>query len=302
MKVFVAGGTGFVGSYVVGRLIDAGHSAVCLARSPENSRLPDTAALLQGDALDDGSRLAGKMAGCDAVINLIGIIREFPSRGVTFKKVHVEATRNLVDGAKRAGITRFIQMSANGSRPDGITGYQRSKFEAEEYVRNSGMEWTVFRPSLIFGRPPEGRTEFCSQIAGMVRFAPFMPVFGNGSYLFQPVHAQDVADCFADAPENAEAKNRTFHLGGKETLSYRAILDMICIALGRSPVYKVNVPWALAKPFISVLGRMPFFPATAEQIEMLMEGNTVPESDYTEVFGINPKEFSSETLSYLSKR
>ncbi|MEE8483889.1 MAG: complex I NDUFA9 subunit family protein [Nitrospinota bacterium] len=298
MKIFVAGGTGFVGSYIVRELLKKGHSVKCLTR--RNIELHEGATQVIGDALAP-YMLPGNMFSFDAVINLIGIIREFPTRGITFGRLHTEATRNLVDAAKAVGIKRFIQMSANGVN-DGstsATGYQRTKYEGEEIVKTSGLDWTIFRPSLIFGKPPEGRTEFCTEIAGVIRNAPFIPVFDGGEYRMQPVHVKDVAAAFAGSLEKPESIGKTLHLGGADTFSYKELLDIICAAMGKKPKGKVNIPWVLARPLFSILGKFPFFPATAEQIDMLIEGNTVPETDYRKIFNIEPEKFSAEILGYL---
>lgn len=301
MKVFVAGGTGFVGRRVVAKLLEARHEVVCLARNPEKARLPPAVRVVKGDAVEQNG-LVDRLKGADAVINLIGIIRSYDASGITFRKLHVEATENLLKAAQNAGIKRFIQMSANGAAPDGMAEYQRTKFEAEELVKSSGMEWTIFRPSLIFGPPPAGRMEFCTQISNILRRFPFVPVFGNGGYRLQPVHLDDVASCFALAVDNPEAVGRIFHLGGGETFSYNTILDIICIAMNIPVRRKIFVPWAPVRPLMSLMGTFSFFPVTDYQIEMLMQGNTVPEMEYPKVFGVSPKEFSSETLSYLRTR
>ena len=105
---------------------------------------------LTGDVTSAAECAAGAK-GCEAVINLVGIIREFPARGITFSRLHVEATRNMLAAAKENGIRRYLQMSALGSRPGAVSGYHQSKYAAEELVVASGLDYTIFRPSLIFG-------------------------------------------------------------------------------------------------------------------------------------------------------
>jgi len=300
MKVFVTGGGGFVGSRIVPLLLEAGHEVACLVRRPEEAVLPAKTRLIEGDALKPAG-FAESLRGFDAVINLIGILRAFPSSGITFRRLHVDATLNMVRTALDVGIKRFIQMSANGARPEGIAEYQTTKWEAEEIVKSSGLDWTIFRPCLVFGPAPKGKTEFCSQLARLLKYSPAFPVFNGGDYRFQPVHVDDVARCFVGALDNAEAVKRIFHLGGNDTFSYRMMLDFICLGMGVSPGKKINLPWKTVRPFVALLGKLPFFPATHYQIDMLVEGNIVPEKEYREIFGIKPKEFSAENLSYLQK-
>ncbi|HIJ82336.1 MAG TPA: NAD(P)H-binding protein, partial [Desulfuromonadales bacterium] len=173
MKIFITGGTGFVGGHVVRELLGRGHEVCLLAhrRSPELKNVQQ----FEGDV----TRLESfecAAAGCEAFINLVGIIREFPSRGITFEKLHVEATANALAAARKAGIRRYIQMSALGTRPDAVSRYHRTKFQAEELVRSSGLEWTVLRPSLIYGP----KDAFINMLAGQMRLAPIMPVIGSG--------------------------------------------------------------------------------------------------------------------------
>ena len=299
MNVFIAGGTGFVGTRVVAKLLENEHNVICLSRNPRLVRLPSSVHVVKGDATDPGG-LAEMIKGADVVINLIGIIRSVDARGITFRKLHVEATQNLLTAAKKAGIKRFIQMSANRAARDGIAEYQRTKFEAEEIVKTSGMEWTIFRPSLIFGPPPEGKVEFCSQLSDILRHSPVVPVFGNGEYRLQPIHVDDVASCFAFAVDNRLAIGKVFHLAGSETFSYNTILDLICISMLVPVRRKIFLPWYFLRPFIALMGSFAFFPATHYQIDMLMQGNVVPEMEYRKIFGVSPVEFSSDTLSYLS--
>ncbi len=298
MKVFIAGGTGFVGTVMVDHLAGRGHQIVLLARKPEVIDKANGVQFVAGDAFSPD--LTEKMRGCDAVINLIGIIRAFPAQGVTFEKLHVDAGRTMVEAAKKSGVRRYLHMSANGVRVDGIGEYQRTKSRAEAYVKASGLDWTIFRPSLIFGDPGE-KVEFCKQLFQNFRPVPVIPMFGDGNYRMQPVHVKDVARAFGGALEKPETAGSIFHLGGDVTYSYREILNMIFLGAGMKPRPKLPVPWMLARPFVALLGRFPWFPATAEQIDMLMEGNTIPENNFKKAFGISPVPFTVENLAYLKK-
>ncbi|NIQ96450.1 MAG: NAD(P)H-binding protein, partial [Desulfuromonadales bacterium] len=113
-----------------------------------------------------------------AVIHLVGIIREFPGKGVTFKKLHTEATRNALAAAAECGVGRFLQMSANGTRANADTGYHQTKWQAEEAVRSSSLDWTIFRPSLIYGKDGE----FVTMMKELVSKLPVVPVIGDGKY------------------------------------------------------------------------------------------------------------------------
>ena len=159
MKIFLTGSTGFVGKRILRDLLENNYQVRCLVRKGseqkishyKNPVLVKTGIDIVNGDITDAASLDGKLVGCDAVINLVGIIREFSGKGITFEKLHYEGTANLVKAARLQKVRRFIQMSALGARPDGKTQYQQTKYRAEECVRTSGLDYTIFRPSIIFG-------------------------------------------------------------------------------------------------------------------------------------------------------
>ncbi len=237
-----------------------------------------------------------EVSGCDAVINLVGIIREFPSRGITFEKLHVQATENMVEAARRAGVSRYVQMSSLGVRPAAVSAYHQTKWRAEEAVRGSGQKWTIFRPSLIFG-PHDA---FINMLATQLRRTPVMPVIGSGRYLLQPIHADDVARCFALALEMPETVGQTYELCGNDLLNFEALLDMIAAALGRSRPFKPHLPLELMKLIIPLMQKIPQFPITMDQLQMLLEEN-VCGGEWQQVFGFEPRGLQIGIGEYLSK-
>jgi len=270
MRVFVTGGTGFVGQEVLRQLVTAGHQVKALVREGSATKLTqhEQVETVPGDVTDTAS-LEGGLAGCDAVIHLVGIIREFPSRGVTFERLHVEATRNMLAAAQNQQVSRFLHMSANGAREMANTAYQRTKWLAEEAVRTSGLAWTIFRPSLIFGR----HDQFINMLAAQVRLLPAVPVIGDGSYRLSPVAVEDVAGGFVQALTNKGAEGESYCCGGTETLSYDQLLDTVARAMGHKPPAKLHHPLWLMQPMIRMFEGFSAFPITRDQLAMLLEGN-----------------------------
>jgi NADH dehydrogenase len=289
MKVFVTGGTGFVGSEVLRQLVASGHAVRALVRSGSEGKLAvqDGVEIRQGDATDPAS-LVGALAGCDAAVHLVGIIREFPSQGITFERLHVEATRNILAAARDQGVSRYLHMSANGTGPTGTTGYHRTKWQAEEAVRASDRAWTIFRPSLIFGKGGE----FVAMLADLIRKIPMVPVIGDGRYRMQPVAVTQVAESFVRALAMPETVGQTYHLGGGASYSYDEILDLTGQAIGRGHVTKAHQPLFMVKPIIKLMEHSSRFPITSEQVEMLLMGNVCDTTAWATTFGISPVSYA----------
>lgn len=291
MKIFLTGGTGFVGGHVIHELRQRGHDIRLLVhrRMPGNSDVEQ----VEGDVTQLGSFENAAM-GCDALINLVGIIREFPSRGITFGKLHVEATSNALASARKAGIRRYIQMSALGTRPDAVSQYHRTKYQAEELVRLSGMEWTILRPSLIYGP----KDAFINMLADQMRRFPVMPVIGSGTYRIQPIHADDVARCFAMALEMSETTGQCYELCGNDRMGYEELLDAISSVIGCREPLKPHLPLTIMKLIIPVMQMLPQFPITMDQLQMLLEEN-ICDGCWKRSFGFEPRDFREGIREYL---
>ena len=293
MKIFIAGGTGFVGVHVIRELLDRGHQLRLLVH--RRGAASERAEQVEGDVTRTESFEQG-VDGCDALVNLVGIIRELTGKGVTFERLHVQATANLLAAAKRAGVRRYVQMSALGTRPNAVSGYHRTKFRAEELVRNSGLEWTILRPSLIFGP----KDAFITMLSRQLRLAPAMPVIGSGAYRLQPIHADDVARCFALALEMPATIGQCYELCGNDRLTYVDLLDAVSAAMGRSAPLKPRLPLGVMKLVIPVMQRIPQFPITMDQLQMLVEEN-VCDGRWKQTFGFEPRGFREGISEYLAK-
>ncbi|HEV3271401.1 MAG TPA: NAD(P)H-binding protein [Candidatus Methylacidiphilales bacterium] len=240
--ILVTGGTGFVGREVVEELLALGHRVRLLVRHPERAasltRHPRVECV-EGDALRPET-LPAAMAGVKAVIHLIGIIAE--TSRVTYEQAHTEATRNVLAAAKQAGVTRWIQMSAIGTRPFARSRYHLTKWQAEELVRQSGLDWTIFRPSLIYGHDERDRLlnllrRALSWPLDVIQLYSF-PLLNGGEALIQPVSVREVARCFALAPAKEAAIGRTYDLVGPIAFSWREMVFKIIAALGKKGVYE----------------------------------------------------------------
>lgn len=296
MRVFLTGGTGFVGRNMLRRLLLQDHEVFVLMR-PQPSRLIDLGLggaapeqkervqLVAGDVVS-GAGLEQGMHGCDAVIHLVGIIAEKGSN--TFEAVHHIGTRNVVEAAQRNGIKRFIHMSAIGVRADGVAAYQTSKWKGEEEVRHSGIPYCILRPSLIFGTG-DG---FVTQMMEMMKDAPvFRPVPGDGSPKFRPVFIDDVTFCFSSALTNDAATNQTIELGGADELTLNEVLAEIArCANVTKPAIHIPLPLMLAAAALARF--LPNPPVTMDQLRMLREGSTCDIGPMMRTFNLQPRGFA----------
>ena len=305
MRVAIFGGTGYVGSYLIDALIQAGMRPVVLVRPGSESRVRHrrVCEIVSGD-LDDSAAVDEVLRGADAAIYNVGILREFPERGITFTELHDHAARRVMQAAEHAGVKRFLLMSANGVKAEG-TPYQSSKFAAEQFLAETSLEWTVFRPSVIFGNP-RGRSEFATQLARDIIASPLpAPLFygglspwGAGEFALSPVQVRDVASAFVRSLTAPETIGQILPLGGPRSVSWRQILTDIAAAVGRQKLM-VPVPVLGVSAVAKFLDRFESFPVTRGQLQMLLEGNTCGDGAFT-LLGIKPAPFNAEQLAYLN--
>lgn len=297
MKVFVTGGSGFVGAEIIRQLLAAGHEVRSLVHSRKEVTTTAGLEFWTGDATQPET-LHGALRDCDALIHLIGIIREFPEKQVTFRRLHVEATRNALVAAQEQGVRRYLHMSANGTRPDGVAEYHKTKWEAEELVRGSGLDATIFRPSLIFG-PGDA---FVNMLAGIIRRTPIVPVIGDGEYQMSPVAVANVATGFVRALTRPASIGEVYHCGGPEVFTYNQLLDEIARALGRSGITRIHQPVLMMRSLSTLLEGLSFFPITSGQLTMLLEGNVCDPKPWVETFQLELTPFGEGIRQYLHEK
>jgi uncharacterized protein YbjT (DUF2867 family) len=301
-RVFLSGGSGFVGSAVIRELTARQYSVQALANRRDITGLGELVQSFHGDVFDDKA-LDAAMQGCTAVIHLVGIIMEKPSKGITFERIHFEGARNVIDASKRNGIKRFIHMSALGARPGAVSNYHKTKYRAEEYLRHSGLEWTIFRPSLIHG--PGG--EFIQMESNWARYkAPpflFMPYFGSGLFgcrgagLLQPVFVDDVSRAFVDALEKRRTIGETYPLGGPDQFTWPQLHRTIARAIvGRNRWVMPIAVWK-AKLLAAIgIGKLAGF--NRDQVIMSQEDNICDMTKFEHDFEWSPRGLESALSEY----
>ena len=284
-RVLLAGGTGFVGEALRAAVRAAGYTVRLLVRSSAAARRYQAQGYETelGDVQDPQS-LYIAMEDVDAVINLVALIVE--SGDATFERVNFQGTVNLVNAARQASVDRMLQMSAlgAGNRPE--FRYHYTKWRAETYVQDHIANWTIVRPSIVFGPSAEGHFQFVTQLADLVRNAPLIPVPGKGDARFQPIHVDDVAGVFSAALGDEGTRGKVLEIAGPEILTYREMLAAVADELAvRKPM--VNVPIPLIRMGAWVMDLLPLLepPVTNEQLKMLQIDNTTAHNAAPELLG-----------------
>jgi NADH dehydrogenase len=282
MDVLVVGGSGFIGTNLAEELSVRGHEVTVLSRTPDDAALPSGVGAVSGDVTDYGT-LATAFEGRDAVVNLVALSPLFrPSGGAEMHdRVHRRGTENVVRAAESHGVERLVQMSALGADPDGPTAYLRAKGRAEAAVRESGLAWTIVRPSVVFGEGGE-----------FVRFTktlttPYVTGLpGGGKTRFQPIWVGDLVPMLAEAAEDESHVGECYEIGGPEVLTLADVARLAYRAEGKS-LTVVPIPMALTGVGLRVGGAIPGFPMGADQYRSLKLDNVVSENAVT-AFGREP--------------
>lgn len=293
--ILLTGGTGFVGGHVADALLRDSHRLKLLVRDPKKASglIRSGCEVARGDIRDPASILSAITPEIDTVIHLVGILAE--SKGSTFKAIHTEGTGNVVSACKARGVRRYLHMSALGTRPGARSEYHRTKWEAEEIVRGSGLEYTIFRPSVIYG-PGDA---FTTVFARIMRLSPVVFVPGDGQSLMQPVFVKDVASAYAGSLRNPATKGRAYELAGPDTYTFDSIIDRIGFVIGKKR-YKAHIPMPLMRINAAIAEfLMSKPPVSRDALLMLEEDNVTKKRDLEEVFGIKPALFIDAMRTYL---
>jgi NADH dehydrogenase len=300
--VTVVGGTGFVGTYVVRRLVKEGYQVRVLCRDPQGA---DAGTIktqgylgqisVEYADLSKPKTLEGKLNGSFAVINLVGVLYEKGRQN--FADLHAKGAEILAQMASAAGVTQFVQMSALGVDKASKSRYARTKFLGEKAVLQAFPTATILRPSVVFGR----EDNFFNQFASMARIAPFLPVIGGGKTKFQPVYVDDVAQAISAILKNENARGKIYEIGGPEVMSFRQVIEFILTATDRDkPI--LDIPFAVAGAMGLFSEFTPKPMLTRDQVALLRYDNVVSEEmPGLRELGVQPTAIELIVPEYLSR-
>ncbi len=282
-----------MGSHLVKRLAQKKIQTRCLIRVNSNIELLKELGIevAYGDVTDKDS-LKKAMQGVGAVIHLVGIIIEH--KGATFEIIHKQGTTNVIDVCKEAGVRRFIYISALGARENARSRYHKTKWEAERAAINSGMEYVIFRPSIMIG---EGG-EFITMISKIVRRAPIIPII-DGESRVQPIYVENTVDCILKSLTDPKTTNRIFEIAGPEQMTYKELfLTLMEVLDVGKPTFQIPITfmWPAAYILERVMEKPPI---TTQQLIMLQEDNICDIREMQEVFNLNLVSFKEALKTFL---
>lgn len=310
-QVTVFGASGFLGRHVVRALARAGFRVMAGCRRPDLANyLQPLGRVGQIQPVQANVRypesLAAALRHAEVAVNLVGILTE--SGNQSFEAVHVDGARAMAEAARRAGVRRFVQVSAIGADAASDAVYGRTKARAEAAVRDVYPDAVILRPSIVFG--PED--DFFNRFAAMARFAPALPLIGGGHTRFQPVFVGDVADAVTLAAQGAAKAGTVYELGGPNVRTFRELMEYILATVQRRrplvsvPFSAMEGPAALTETLSGMA--MGLFPRTLlmtrDQLKMLAHDNVVSDAAIAEGrtlqgLGNEPRAIESVVPSYL---
>ncbi len=296
-SIVVLGGTGFLGTRLVARLIKDGHRVTVLSRDREQHKhllvLPGLT--LENCDVYEEPQLSERFRGKDIVINLIGILNERGFGGAGFRRAHTELTRGVLQAARSAGVARLLQVSALKAAVDAPSYYLRSKGEAEQLIREAGagLDWTIFQPSVMFG-PGDA---FLNRFAGLLAAIPFALPLARPRARFQPVLVDDVVEALRRSLHGGASGRQTYQLGGPQVYTLSEIVRLVAKLTGRRR-WIVGLPDFAARIQALVMDFVPGRPFSSDNFRSLTVDSVCTEDGFARL-GIKPQSMVASARQYL---
>jgi uncharacterized protein YbjT (DUF2867 family) len=288
--VTVFGGSGFLGRQIVRRLVEEGAEVRVAVRHPERVRGEDRVTAVRADVWDEAT-VAPALEGAWGVVNTVG---HYLERGTaSFEAIHGAGAANVARAAAAAGVERLVHISGIGIDPSSSSPYVRARATGERLVREAFPAATILRPSVMFG--PEDA--FFNRLAGIARFMPVVPLFGQGRTRLQPVFVGDVAVAVARALAAPESAGKIYELGGPRVYTYEELVHLALAHSGRRRLLAA-VPFRLWE----ILAAVPGTPVSRDQVKLMMSDNVAGEGmPGLADLGITPTPAEKVLPSYLGR-
>lgn len=298
MKVLVAGGSGLLGQGITKALVNAGHEVTIGSRSSHAAGLG--ASWVHADVTDPASLATALQGGFDAVVDAVQFPNspiENPKKGLTFERIDLHGTMNLVDAAKAAGIPRFIGISGVGADENGQYPWLRYKWQEEQHIIATGVPYTILRGSWVYGPNDVSLNRFL----GFARWLPFIPVIGDGKTSINPLFIDDLGAYVTAAVERDDLRGRIFELGGPDTMTMDEIVRAALKAAGKKR-FILHQPKFLMKLVASVVQFAPGRPLTPDAIDFITQDGVADIGPLKEAFGLPLTPIDAGLATYLPRK
>src|SRR5260370_11434202 len=290
--ILITGATGYIGRPLVARMVAQGERPRVLVRDVKRAAqiLPtDKVELVQGDTLDPKA-LKAAVRGVDTIVHAAFITADHKeSTGNHYEDTNVRGTGNLIRAAKEAGVKRIIELSGLGTKQDKPGSYMQGRYLSEQMLKDSGLDWTIIQPSVLFGKD----APFIKGLAGLIRSAPVVPLIGGGKTMFQPIYVEDVVTVIMKVLEDpARTNGKTYTIGGPEYYSFSQIIDVLLHAMHKSRV-KAYAPTLLVGVGAAVMEAvLPRPPLTSAAMALFSFNNTTDLNSVERDFAFTPMSFT----------
>jgi NADH dehydrogenase len=297
LSIVVLGGSGFLGTRLVARLIKDGHQVTVLSRDREQHKhllvLPGLT--LENCDVYQEAQLSERFRGKDVVINLVGILNERGFSGAGFRRAHTELTQHVLDAARSAGVTRLLQVSSLKASPDAPSYYLRSKGEAEKLIRdqNTALDWTIVQPSVMFG-PGDS---FLNRFARLLAAIPFVFPLARPNARFQPVFVDDVVNALRQCLHGGASSRQTYELCGPQVYTLREIVGLAAKMTHRRR-WIIGLPNFAGRLQAFVMNFVPGRPFSTDNYRSLKVDSVCSEDGFSKL-GIKPQSMAASARLFL---
>jgi len=289
MRILLTGATGFIGKHILKALLVNGHEVTACVRKPgalvrQHPGITEVQCDYKVD-VDSGDWMA-RLRGIDVVINAVGIISEH--KGNRFEDLHTRAPIALFTASEQQGVRKVIQISALGADGNASSAYHLSKRKADEHLMSTQLDWTVLRPSVVYGAGGQS-TAFFRAMAGL----PVVPLIAGGKQQIQPIAIEDLVKIVLAALDNERLSKKVLEVAGPEPMSFKNYLSLQRQWLGLSGCWFVSIPYRLALLAGAVAGALGSVLLNRETVSMLQRGNCADITAQVEATGIVPRSVRS---------
>lgn len=291
--ILITGATGYIGRHLVARLVSQGERPRCLVRNRERAAkvFPEGKVDMVEGSTTQPQTVEAAVRGIETIVHAAFITADHKeSPGNSYEETNVRGTENLIDAAKAAGVKRIIEISGLGTKPDKPGTYMQGRYLAEKVLMESGLDWSIIRPSVLFGKD----APFIKGLVDLIRTAPVVPLIGGGKTLFQPIYVEDVVTVIVKVlADPVHTTDAIYTIGGPEYYSFTQVIDELLKTM-HAHRSKVAAPTSLVGVGAALMEAvLPKPPLTKAAMTLFSFDNTTELNSVERDFGFQPTSFAT---------